>query len=153
MAFAILAAFPNESTASQAKFLLEPEIPANVMAVTGANYGINAEWTNYGMSKGSRMEAMSVDTWLLQVLPEDYEKALAIIKEGEKSLGEIYIVQKPKQTRMLLCPKCHNYSVAPKEISTFYLILCIILFGLPTWFSSPQYECTKCGYRFKKKNN
>lgn len=144
MTWLTIAAFDNPSDADAAKDSLG-DIPSDVMAATGANYGLKSSYT------GSWSGTFRTDTWLLQVLPEDAEKAAKIIDETWPDDFKARVIKPEAPEKPLCpCPQCGSHDVEPPNISTLYLFFSIILLGIPLLFYSARYKCRNCGYSFKE---
>lgn len=131
MSWTTVATFHNEASAQAAAASLRPFIASEIEAA---------------VTRASRMH-MVTDTWWLKVLVADYQKAYDTLTASEFADSVV-----PFEPHKLMgpCPKCRSMSIAPKEISTGYLALCVLLIGIPALFYRTTYECLKCGVHFKK---
>lgn len=80
----------------------------------------------------------------LQVMEEDYEKALKIYKDYKQDVSA-----DANRLTNVSCPKCGSEEVIYRRISTFGWLFSFFFLGAPFLFFHPFYRCENCRHRWK----
>ncbi len=80
----------------------------------------------------------------LQVMEEDYEEALRILKEYSEDVSA-----EANRLVDVTCPKCHSEKVDYKTITLTWWIFTVFFLGIPFMFYRPFYRCKICRHKWE----
>ncbi|MES2765537.1 MAG: DUF2007 domain-containing protein [Bacteroidota bacterium] len=135
--FVTLARFSNPVEANIAKGKLEDaEIPVFLQD----EMTVGMQWSLSNAVGGIKM----------QVLQEDYEQAVELLKDDENIDFSENTVELQTAKGKYVCPLCNSTNTWKDKISTRAFWLSWLLLGFPLPFMKREYQCFDCGAKWKK---
>lgn len=86
----------------------------------------------------------------LQILEEDYDRAVELLKDDEDIEFSGNSAAPPAPKSKNACPQCHSTNTWKDKISTKAFWLSWLLLGFPLPFLKREYQCFDCGAKWVK---
>lgn len=122
-------------TVARYYWIYEAEMGRNLLE----SHGIQSTILDTGITSANPLLATALGGIRLNVLVEDAEAAVAILRNAGM---ELQADQRP------WCPECESENVEKYKMNTFLKILNTLTFGLLTVVFARSYRCHDCGHKW-----
>jgi hypothetical protein len=91
----------------------------------------------------------ALDSLRLEVRESDAERAIEILKEGVQETGVEDNDTDGKATHGPCCPRCGSFEISGRKRSPVFVLLSLLLLGIPLLFMRTTWECRNCWHTWK----